>query len=820
MSRKLRGLKRKIIKNITKKPSAKNIIKGTLRGTYNAAVSAKNAAVSAKNAAVSAKDSTVSSVKKKYFGNYEDEYLNENNRNTKTDDINGSAWIKVYDVAESDKDNLDEIEKMKDSVGTDKDNINPIIHINESEIDIEKEIEKIKEEFDEEEFSSSNFNIFDASDEDLEKKGEDFNKKKAEILEQKKAEILEQLITHIKEKKYTEKAGIRNVKRALSTKKIVIPYSNIDENDFSVKNLKDELLKKFKILDKVYIEIEENGILNYYISTPIKKYLRYAIVKERIIKDDKKKEKELAKKEKQKKLDAKKSEANKLFDDIGVDILSDNIIFAIPPCSKLAKAYCNIHPFNVILYEKITKYGLILEKVNYNPGTSNSYENIKDFFEQNDGVSSFNVIDEKIKEVYISLSPQASAPKESQEAPLAAKGKVGGKQIGGGTEVIDLTGVKEVIDIVYDAKYLDNFKLEKFYYKYEDNGIEIYYLCKNSILDYRYNHKSWESRDKEEYYNDNSIDKAGLQSNLNSIKKLNNNLTITLKKIREKAIENGNINKNKEVERQDRSDERFNDNAGKVGFYTTQLFVYTAKYIQDTFLAGIKVLFSSSWNNVITGFLIFLFIILVIIMGVVLGKGENDSGNYGPNKKPKEENKDFISLLKSMPANINSAYADFNNFATNLGNMITNGRRAVNDFTEAITGDNIPEDLVRLTTYDKDKNEDKGRGGDNIIHFYNENNEISGVIRSGVISAYKPIAKIIPKQNGINSTGQINETNFKLKSVPNGPNGDGQLYKLDCDNSNTSNYFTKSCKLRKDYSLDTRFIKEPESDYEQIKIND
>merc|ERR1711906_92759 len=119
---------------------------------------------------VSAKDSTVSSVKKKYFGNYEDEYLNENNRNTKTDDINGSAWIKVYDVAESDKDNLDEIEKMKDSVGTDKDKINPIIHINESEIDIEKEI-------DEEEFSSSNFNIFDASDEDLEKKGEDFNKK-------------------------------------------------------------------------------------------------------------------------------------------------------------------------------------------------------------------------------------------------------------------------------------------------------------------------------------------------------------------------------------------------------------------------------------------------------------------------------------------------------------------------------------------------------------------------------------------------------------------------------------------------------------------
>lgn len=748
-----RKIKRKIIKNITKipkKPSAKNIIKGIKKSTQYSIQSTKKIINNTKKTINDTKKTIDKSVKRIYHGKYEDDFINEYNSDPMVDDYNGSAWIKVYSVSETNKYSEDEQKKFVSILG---------------------------------------------------------NKNKLNL------DIDEKLIIHIKEKKYKEKTGIRNAIKTFSTKKIVIPYDNIDEDDFDVTNLKDNYLKgltELYNLNNYYIEIEENGILNYYISIPIKKYLRYAIVKQRIIKDDKKIEKELAKEEKQKKLDAIKNEANELINTLGVDILSDNKIVALPPCSKLANAYCYIHPFNVILYEKKIMYGLKWEKVNYNPGISNSYENIKDFFEVNKDVSSFNVIDEKIKEVYISLSPQASAPKESQEAPasqeaaLAAEGeaKVGGKQIGGGTEVIDLTGVKEVIDIVYDAKYLDNFKLEKFYYKYEDNGIEIYYLCKNSILDYRYNHKSW---DKEEYYNDNSIYKAGLQSNLNSIKKLNNNLTITLKKIREKAIENGNINKNKEVERQDRSDERFNDNAGKVGFYTTQLFVYTAKYIQDTFLAGIKVLFSSSWNNVITGFLIFLFIILVIIMGVVLGKGENDSGNDGPNKKPKEENKDFISLLKSMPANINSAYADFNNFATNLGNMITNGRRAVNDFTEAITGDNIPEDLVRLK-YDED--EDKGRGGDNIIHFYNEND---------VISAYKPIAKIIPKQNGINSTGQINETNFELKSVP---NGNGQLYKLDCDNSNTSNYFTKSCKLRKDYLLDTRFIKEPESDYEQIKIND
>ena len=731
-----RKIKRKIIKNITKIPSAKNIIKGINNSTQYSIQSTKKIIDNTKKTIDNTKKSIDKSGKRTYYGKYEGDFINEYNSDPMADDHNGSAWIKVYSVSETNKYSEDEQEKFVSILG---------------------------------------------------------NKNKLDL------DIDEKLIIHIKEKKYKEKTGIRNAKRTFSTKKIVIPYDNIDEDDFDVTNLKDNYLKDLTEsynLNDYYIEIEENGILKYYISIPIKKYLRYAIVKQGKIKDDEKEESELAKGEKQKKLDAKKNEANELINTLGVDILSDNKIVALLPCSKLANAYCYIHPFNVILYEKKIMYGLIWEKVNFNPEKSDLYENIESFFNNNDSPR-FNLFKEKFKEAYKSLSPSAQA-----SDPQAQEG--GNKQIGGGTEVIDLTGVKEVIDIVYDAKYLDYFKLEKFYYKYDDNGIEIYYLCKNSILDYRYNHKSW---DKEKYYNDNSIDKAGLQSNLNSIKKLNNNLTITLEKIREKARENGDINKNKEEKRQDRSDERFNDNAGKVGFYTTQLFVYTAKYIQDTFLAGIKVLFSSSWNNVITGFLILLFIILVVIMGVALSKGENDSGNDGPNKKPKEENKDFISLLKSMPANINIAYADFNKFATNLGNMITNGRRAVNDLSDAITGDNIPKYLVR-PKYEKSD----GRGGDNIIHFNNIVND------KEVVSTYKPIAKIIPKQNGINSTGQLTENlNFKLKYDQ---YDDGLLYKLDCDDLDTSKYFTKSCKLRKDYSLDTKFIKDPKSDYEQIKIND
>jgi len=797
MSRRIRGLKRNFGKNITNiRKSTKNIAEGTLKGISNVPGSTLNAAKSVAKAAKSVAKAAASSVKKISFGKYEDEYLNEYERDTKTNDTIGSAWIKVYDVSNSDKDTPDEKKKFREIVGTDKDKINPIIHINESKLDIEKEIEDIKKNIDEEEFSISSINIFDDNfDENVNEKEENFNKKKAEILEQKKAELLEELITHIKDKKYTEKAEIRNVKRTFSNKQIVIPYSNIDKIDFSVENLKDEFLKKFKDLDNVYIEIEENGILNYYITTEIKKYIRYAIVKRGKIKDDKRKEYESVKEKKQRKLNAKENEAKELINTLGFDILGDNKIEALPPFSKLANAYCYIHPFNVILYDRVKIYGLKWVLARSNPEENKLYENIEEFFTKNEDISSFDVISNKFNEVYNAIKNN----NEEQSQPHQISGAA--------IEEIDLTEYEDVRGIVYDAKYLNYFKLEKFFYKYKYKEGEnyLYYLCKNSILDYKYNQKTW---DKEEYYIENSIDKLGLQSNLNEIKKLSNNLTIKLDELKILARENGELNKFNELERQDRSDERFNDNAGKFGYYTTQLFVYTAKYIQDTFLAGIKHLYITAWNNVITGFFILLFIILVVIMGIALGKGEGGGGNDGPNKKPKEENKDFISLLKSMPANINSAYADFNNFATDFGNIITNGRRAVNDFTEAITGDNTPIDSVR-------KQEKDGRGGDNIIHYNKKDGK-----KVIVVSAYKPIAKIIPKQNGINSNGQIVISNPDFGIIPE-TSGNGKLYKLKCDsNPNISNYFTKSCKLRKDYSLDTRFIKEPESDYEQIKIND
>ena len=178
INRNIRKVKRNIRENITK-INVKNIAKGTIRGISNVPGSTLNAAKLAAKA-------TVSGVKKTFFGKYEDEYLNTNKRYRKTDDIAGSAWIKVYDVSESEKDKPDEIKKMEKSVGIDKDKINPSLHINESEVnkEIEKEIEDIEKEIEE----IGEIDIFDENFDENDKKAEDNFKKKAE-LEQKKAEL-------------------------------------------------------------------------------------------------------------------------------------------------------------------------------------------------------------------------------------------------------------------------------------------------------------------------------------------------------------------------------------------------------------------------------------------------------------------------------------------------------------------------------------------------------------------------------------------------------------------------------------------------------
>lgn len=733
---------RKIKRNI-KRPNFSKIKNKVLDATDSAISSVEKVADTISRQA----SNTATKIQK---GKYEGEFINEySGNNPEGEDIKGSAWIEIYKVDEYDMDEDYQIIKFNSKIG------------NRQELDSPE----LKE--------------------------------------------------YLKEKKYREKISARYADRILKKKKIVIPYDNI--NDFNPNNIQDDFLKKINNdnnLDEFYIKIEENRVLYYYITVPIKKSERYAIIKRTLNDDIKKNEKDLAKSEKKRSLDLKKSEAKELIDALEYDILSDNNLlpsispskpYLILPSSKLANTFCYIHPINVLFYEKIIIYGLKWKLTDEDTINDDKYNNIQDFLTSKNDSQKFTLFSNIFKEEYDKQIGNSDASIETSDSGDEAYVGGANNPLKDGnddnTEVVDLSDSKEIRNLVYNNGYLDDFASETLYHLH-NNKI---YLCKNSKLDYRYNHKTW---DKKKYYEENSIDKIGLKTNLITIQKLHGNLTTALKELREKAREHGDINKDKNIERQDESDKRFNDAAGIIGFNLTKLFIYITKYIQDTFLAGIKTLFSSKWNNVMTGFMILLFIIIVLIIGASVG-GENDNGNSGPNKKPKEENKDFISLLKSMPANFNNAYATFNNFATDFGNIVTNGRRAANDFADAMTGDNTPDISSRIK-YD----EEDGRGGDNIIHFDNDD-------RNYVNSAYEPIAKIIPNDDNIVNKptpgNTIPDPEFGITNVA---SGKGKLYKLDCTEGEISKYFTESCKLRKDYTLDSRFIKEPESDYEQIKIND
>ena len=110
--------------------------------------------------------------------------------------------------------------------------------------------------------------------------------------------------------------------------------------------------------------------------------------------------------------------------------------------------------------------------------------------------------------------------------------------------------------------------------------------------------------------------------------------------------------------------------------------------------------------------------------------------HISPVPKPKEENKDFFAVIKSIPADMTNMYNSAIKISTDVGNMMSNSRRTVNDITDAITGDDNSEDINRPSL-------DDGRGGDNFIHF--------GSGGASVDSKYSMKAQqIVPIINNIN----------------------------------------------------------------------
>ena len=357
--------------------------------------------------------------------------------------------------------------------------------------------------------------------------------------------------------------------------------------------------------------------------------------------------------------------------------------------------------------------------------------------------------------------------------------------------------MSEYKDIVEITKKYD-FSQGNLYYLYDGST----YVCEPTKFDYKYKQGSFK---REEYFKTHQISED-LKKDKEKIEELQKKLNDNIPELIKKAGENITFNKEKISSRQFESDnltEKYRNNTIYWIFY---VFIGWLKYVQDVFYAGVKTAFSSKWNNVMTGFLILIFIIVLIFVGISAGEEEK---NEGPNKKPKEENKDFFAVIKSIPADMNNLYNNAMKLSSDVGNMMLNSRRTVNDIADAITGDDNSDDIDRPSLAD-------GRGGDNFIHFDNDN----GV---SVDSKYSMKGtQIDPVKNNINYNGSAAQLTAINNTITLGVKDisvnacEAQMYVPDC----TSNkYFDNNCELiERDPDSKVAIVKD--SDYEQIKIND
>ena len=571
---------------------------------------------------------------------------------------------------------------------------------------------------------------------------------------------------------------------------IIIPYDNA--YDVYDKLKENELNENVELIDRIndfvegdYIRLEQTEknlrYYCYYIPVIIKARIRFAKIMKKIEKENIDKEKQEQKRQINEENKAKIAKKNEERDDImkdfdaidksikaKEDILGDSSLLSLPlPFTKLSKAYCYIHPINVILYDKTIEHGLIWSKKN-NVINNDDYVDVNNFFIKKNDNDSPNTFKDSFNEEY-----KKSANKD----------------------IIDLSKYKKIVKIIRTH----DFSQGNLYYKYEDDNST--YVCEPTKFDYKYKQRSF---DKEAYFkrhqisDDLKIDKA-------KIRALQESLDDKIFGIIDLAEKNINYNKENTYKRQFESDNITSKNANTLAYYISYVYFCCVTYVLDTLFGVVKSLFGSKWNNVMTGFVILIFIIILIMVGISAGGEEK---NEGPNKKPKEENKDFFAVIKSIPADMTNIYNSAMKLSSDVGNMMLNSRRTVNDIADAITGDDNSDDIDRPSLAD-------GRGGDNFIHFDNDN----GV---SVDSKYSMKGtQIDPIINNINynkqaQLGTINGTiTLGVKNVSVNA-GEAQMYVPDC----TSNkYFDNNCELiERDPDSKVAIVKD--SDYEQIKIND
>jgi len=166
----------------------------------------------------------------------------------------------------------------------------------------------------------------------------------------------------------------------------------------------------------------------------------------------------------------------------------------------------------------------------------------------------------------------------------------------------------------------------------------------------------------------------------------------SLKKIRETLAEKSEINKRRKEEQEKEDLKALGNLTFNLTSFGTKLTSELTAYTSNTILSSIKTIFKTRFNDVITGFIIIIFIV-VMIFGIKSKKSQNKKANNsqqgvaaeGAEDSRNEDNEDIFTSLTNIPNNLSKALNTIYDTYNMMIDMFEQGERLSEDLANTFT---------------------------------------------------------------------------------------------------------------------------------------
>lgn len=299
----------------------------------------------------------------------------------------------------------------------------------------------------------------------------------------------------------------------------------------------------------------------------------------------------------------------------------------------------------------------------------------------------------------------------------------------------------------------------------------------------------------------NEID--NYQKNYNDYNNYGEKLKDSLKQIRETLAKKSEINKRRKEEEEKEDLKALGNLTFNLTSFATKLTSELTAYTSNTILSSIKTIFKTRFNDVITGFIIIIFIV-VMIFGIKSKKSQNKKANNsqqgvaaeGAEDSRNEGDGDIFTSLTNIPNNLSNALNTIYDTYNMMLDMFEQGERLsedlANTFTPQITN-TIPREIYNDGRFD------------NIYYYKDENNNNTSTFEPQELKF-----KINTKEYTIkHTTENVKEAQkFVLKCSD----------IVDKNNIVDKNIFNDNCEIKIHSELSEK--EEINTDYDKIKIKE